>query len=209
MKVILFGLGSIGLRQASILRSLNHDLVAFRSAPCPPNKLGLPEIFTWEEAKAIGGDAAFIMNPTNLHVSTAIACAKIGLHIFVEKPLSNGLDGLDELERICTSEKITCYVAYGLRFHPVIKSLRSMLDAKKVNHVRVACSSYLPSWRQDQDWRKSYSRSIDRGGGVILDLSHEFDYIEHLFGKIGTAKSLVGRASDITIDSEDYADVLT
>jgi predicted dehydrogenase len=208
MKIILFGLGSIGLRQATILRSLDHDLVAFRSAPGHPNRLGLPEIFTWEEARAMDADTAFITNPTHLHVATAIACAKMGLDIFIEKPLSDSLEGLDELERVCKSNEVTCYIAYGLRFHPVIKSLKAMVGTRKVNHVRIACSSYLPTWRQDQDWKKSYSRSKARGGGVILDLSHEFDYVEYLFGRIESAKSLVGRGSEITIDAEDYADVL-
>ena len=45
------------------------------------------------------------------------------------------------------------------------------------------CHSYLPQWRK-KNYKKSYSSNAKLGGGVSLDLSHEIDYIQWIFGNI-------------------------
>jgi predicted dehydrogenase len=46
------------------------------------------------------------------------------------------------------------------------------------------------------------------GGGVILDLSHEIDYLYYLFGNIKTIKANAKKIGNITKDTEDFADIL-
>ena len=211
MRIVIFGLGSIGKRQARILReNFSHELYAFRSGEKKSwnNDLGIKEIYAWDELKTLRPDVAFITNPTFLHAQTALACASLGMHLFIEKPLSNSLKGIAAIETICRKKKLTCYVAYGLRFHPVIKALRKLITGKKIQHVRVTCSSYLPSWRKGTSSRNSYSGIKDQGGGALLDLSHEFDYIRYLFGEFKIISGVYGKASHVTVDSEDFADVL-
>ncbi|MEK7375559.1 MAG: Gfo/Idh/MocA family oxidoreductase [Candidatus Margulisiibacteriota bacterium] len=210
MKIVIFGLGSIGKRHAKILKEkLGHEVFAFRTGKgVQVNDLDVPELNSWEEVAAIRPDVAFITNPTRLHVETAVRCAGSGMHLFIEKPLSDSLKGVNDLESLCKKKKLASYVAYCLRFHPVIKKIKQLLDDKKVIHARVVCSSYLPDWRPGTDWKKNYSAIKKLGGGVLLDLSHEFDYIGYLFGSITKIKGAFGRISDVTKDSEDYADVL-
>lgn len=210
MKIIIFGLGSIGQRHAQILLdSFDHELIAFRSNKnAKPNPLGIKEIFTWDEVEKAKPDVAFITNPTALHIDIALKCARQGMHLFIEKPLSATLDQIDELVKLCQKKKLTTYVAYCLRFHPVIKKIKELLADKEVTHVRVVCSSYLPHWRKGTDWKKCYSASKNLGGGVILDLSHEFDYIEYLFGEISEIIGKSGRATAVTVDAEDFADAV-
>ncbi len=210
MKVIFFGLGSIGRRRARILLdNSEHRLFAFRSTrKGPSNDLGIKEIYTWKEVESLRPDVAFITNPTSMHVKTALKCASLGLNMFIEKPLSNTLYGVSSLKEACRKRCLTCYTSYCLRFHPVIKKIRELIKGKKIYHIRVVCSSYLPAWRPDQDYRKSYSSSLRKGGGVLLDLSHELDYIQFLFGEIKTAKVVYSRVSNLTVDAEDFADLL-
>lgn len=210
MRIILFGLGSIGRRHAQVLLDgFHHEIFAFRSGKnSSVNELGIKELYNWKEIEELKADIAFIANPTSLHIETALRCAKLGMHLFIEKPLSNSLKDISTLEKLCHRKNLTCYIAYCLRFHPVIKKMREIVSDKHVYHVRIVCSSYLPYWRKGIDWRKCYSASKRLGGGVILDLSHEFDYISYLFGKIKKIKGEYGRISDITIDAEDFADVL-
>lgn len=210
MKILFFGLGSIGIRRARILiDNFRHELYAFRSTDRPAgNSLGIREVRTWGEVKNLKPDVAFITNPTFLHVETALKCALSGMHLFIEKPLSHNLDGLSSLESVCRKKKLTCYVGYCLRFHPVIEKMRELIRSKKVRHARVTCTSYLPDWRQGQDFRKSYSVSSKKGGGVILELSHELDYIQHLFGKIDKLEGSFGRSSCLAQDAENFADIL-
>ena len=93
MKVLIFGLGSIGSRHARLLKGMGeHDLYAFRSqrqVPC--NDLGIPEIFSWDEVGQVSPEVAFITNPTSLHISTALSCAERGMSLFVEKTKSSWL----------------------------------------------------------------------------------------------------------------------
>lgn len=210
MKVVVIGLGSIGKRHAKIL--LEHfdcEVFAFRSGRnAANNDLGIKEVGSWDEIDKIKPDVALITNPTNLHIETALKCASRGMHLFIEKPLSSTLEGIDRLKEICQKKGLTCYTAYCLRFHPVIEALKKMLTGKKVLHARVVCSSYLPDWRPDKDPKMTYSAYNSQGGGAILDLSHEFDYINYLFGHITEIKGSFGRAGDVTVDSEDYADAV-
>lgn len=211
MKIIIFGLGSIGRRHAQILLNNfnNYQLFAFRSnSRAEKNNLGIKEVNSWPQVEKLNAQAAFITNPTALHIRTALRCARSGMHIFMEKPLSHSLKNINELERICGKKGLSCYVAYCLRFHPLIIKIRNLLKGKKIYHARISCSSYLPDWRKKSNYRKSYSSLAALGGGVLLDLSHEFDYIEYLFGRIVDTRGAYGRLSDLTVDSEDYADVL-
>jgi len=209
-KVIIFGLGSIGRRHAKILSDdFRCVLFAYRSGKRPGrNDLGIEEVRDWVEVERLKPEVALITNPTALHIRTAIRCALLGMHLFIEKPLSHELKDIDMLESICRRKKLTCYTAYCLRFHPVIKKIRELIKDKDIYHARVICSSYLPDWRPGQDFRKSYSASRNKGGGVLLDLSHELDYIEFLFGEINKIEGICGRASALTRDSEDFADMV-
>jgi len=209
MKIVIFGLGSIGQRHARILQQYyRHELFVFRRRSSKKNSLGIKEIYTWDEVSALKADIALITNPTFLHLSTATACAKLGMHLFIEKPLSHELKGLKELEAVCKKNKVSTYVAYCLRFHPVIIELRRLLQNKKIQHVRVTCSSFLPSWRQGTDSKNSYSAVAAQGGGVLLDLSHEIDYLGYLLGDLKVVASQYGKASKVTVDAEDFADVI-
>lgn len=210
MKIIFFGLGSIGQRHAKILlEQYQHDLYAFRSGMNGiPNNLGIKELHSWEEVKKVKPDVAFITNPTVLHIETAIKCAEIGCKLFIEKPIDKDLESLDLLLELVEQKNLVTYVAYNLRFHPVIKKIREYINTKKPLYARVVCASFLPSWRPNADHLKGYSANEAMGGGVILDLSHEIDYVDYLFGGIKTISGNFAKISNVTVDAEDYADLL-
>ena len=210
MTIVLFGWGSIGKRHADILRRHwpAHKLYVFRSRPAKPNALGLPELRRWSQVKALKADAAFITNPTHRHVPTALRCARLGMHLFIEKPLSDRMAGVAALKGLCRRKRLSCYVAYCLRFHPVIKRIKTLLKGKMVHHARVVCASHLGQWRPKFNKATSYSAHRRMGGGVILDLSHEFDYVAYLFGGIRRLQASAGRRAKVTVDAEDYVDAL-
>ncbi len=214
MKILFFGLGSIGQRHARLLQQhFDYDLYAFRSDPkAEPNQLGIKEIFALEEIDSISPDVAFITNPTDKHLKYASFCAKKGIHLFIEKPLSHSMEKISDFSRIVKEQGITVYVAYCLRFHPVIRWLKEHLqedlEKNRPLHVKVNASSYLPDWRPGIDHLQHYSAYKGRGGGVIMELSHEFDYLHFLLGKIEDTKVNAMKLSDVTVDANDFADVL-
>lgn len=210
MKILFFGLGSIGQRHVCILlENYQHDLYAFRSGVNDKqNSLDIKELYSWDEVKKLSPEVAFITNPTNLHIKTAIKCAEMGCKLFIEKPIDKDMNQLDKLIKMVKKKNLVTYIAYCLRFHPVIKKLKEYVDANKVLHTRVVCTSFYPLWRPGRDYLKAYSANSNLGGGVVLDLSHEIDYVFYLFGSINKLKASFSKRGKVTIDAEDYADIL-
>jgi predicted dehydrogenase len=192
--------------------SKDIDLIAYRSGTSAlGNDLGVREYTQLEEALNADPDAAFITNPTAKHVETAFPCAKAGCDLFVEKPLSHNLEGIDNLIAVADEKNLITYVGCQLRFDPVLNATRDRLqneDLGKVLSFRVTAGSYLPDWRPDRDYRDSYSADPDRGGGVVLDLIHEIDYSHWLFGPLRCIASDLGYTDTLDIESEAIAEAI-
>jgi CMP-N,N'-diacetyllegionaminic acid synthase len=116
--------------------------------------------------------------------------------ILCEKPLF-------ETYHTCNLSNNALYVAYVLRFHPIFASIQEILSEDPPIAVSIKTGSYLPTWRPDRDYRQLYSASKEQGGGVLLDLSHEIDYAEWLFGPLKVLNAYQGKISDLEIDSDD------
>lgn len=209
MKILITGLGSIGKCHARILKEMSgHELFALRTfRGQEENDLGIRELHSWSQVDELAFDAALITNPTFMHIETALECARRNMHLFIEKPIDCKTDGLDELIQLVNQKGLTAYVAYPLRFHPVIGELKKRLQGQKILHSRAVCTSYLPNWRSKQNPKTSYSSFREQGGGVLLDSSHEIDYVEYLFGEIKDIQGIYGRQSNVTIDAEDFCDL--
>lgn len=210
MKIIFFGLGSIGQRHAKILlENYKHEIYAFRSGKnSKPNNLGIKELYSWDEVKNVKPDVAFVTNPTALHIETAIECAEIGCKLFIEKPIDRDLEKLENLITIIQEKNLVTYVAYNLRFNPIIERLKGYLEKYQFLHMSVLSTSYYPNWRPNINYKDNYSANTSMGGGIILDLSHEIDFTEFLLGNIDSIRGQFSQRSDVTVDAEDYADML-
>jgi len=210
MKIIFFGLGSIGLRHARLIKdNFDHGLFAYRTTKKQTNVLNIEEVYTIEDIKKIKPDIAFITNPTALHIQSIRYAASLNLHLFIEKPLCDILSReLYDILRLIKKKNLITYIACQLRFHPVIQYLKRIIDNKKIYVSRVICSSYLPDWRSDRDYRTIYSAKKSMGGGVLLDLIHEPDYCSWLFGKIKKVTGMYEKISNLDIETEDFANYL-
>ena len=68
--------------------------------------------------------------------------------------------------------------------------------------MNVFCTSYLPDWRK-KDYKKSVSASKKFGGGVLLELSHEIDYIYWIFKNLKIDYSFNKKISNLKINTDD------
>jgi len=148
-------------------------------------------------------DAVFITNPTSLHYDTLHLFKDKSRAFFIEKPVF----GISDLARPIppVPDPAMAYVACPLRYSDVIKYLKERVDPSKVIHIRAICSSYLPDWRPGIDYRQTYSARKELGGGVTIDLIHEWDYLHWLFGKPSEVKMISDKVSALETDSEDIA----
>ncbi|MBI4620263.1 MAG: Gfo/Idh/MocA family oxidoreductase [Desulfobacterales bacterium] len=214
MKFLICGVGSVGERHIRNLLSLEHDniiLYRTRFLPLRTTEQSFLSFSSLDDALSERPNAAFITNPTNLHIPVALRCAKLGCHLFIEKPLSHNLDGIDELQKIVIAKKLIVCIGFQFRFHPGLKKIKELLDEQaigRVVHVAAHWGEYLPDWHPWEDYRKGYSAREDLGGGVILTLCHPFDYLRWLIGEISYVASLGGSLGDLTLPVEDTVDVL-
>ena len=105
----------------------------------------------------------------------------------------------------------SCRSGYNLRFHPPIQKLKELVDELVVGKIlwaQVEAGSYLPDWRPWQDYRKSYTARRELGGGILLDGSHEIDYVMWLFGAPRELACMAGRVSQLDVNVEDCATIL-
>jgi len=210
MKIVFFGLGSIGLRYLGLLKKhYNHSLYAYKTncRPTDLKKSSVCNIDSPKKLRFLGADIAFITNPTYLHIDTAINCAKLGMNLFIEKPMGSDKRRLNELLNIVRKKQLTSYVAYNLRFHKVVKKLKIIVENNNPVHMRVIASSYLPDWRPGRRYEETYSAYSKKGGGAVLDLSHELDYTGYILGGVHKISGTFGKISDLKVRAEDFADI--
>jgi len=229
VKVLIAGLGSIGQRHVRNLRALLGDdleLLAYRTRGLKHvitpdmraepgsdvnERYGLHVFTDLAAALAQRPDAVFVTNPNSMHMPVALAAARAGCHLFIEKPVSHDLDGIDELARAIDAHGVTCFVAYQFRFHPVFTRLQSLLAANAIGPViaaRLAFGEYLPGWHPYEDYRQMPVSRREMGGGVVLAQVHDLDCAFALFGLPRRLFALGGHLSGLDIDVEDTASIL-
>lgn len=218
MNILVVGLGSIGRRHLVNFNLIepNAHLTVLRPHSKPQDGTSVPLIaqevvYTLDEALMSKPDIALIACPASLHVEMGLALAQHGIHIFIEKPLSNRLDGVDELLNVCRQHSVVLMVGYNFRFYRPLQLMREALIEGRIGRVisvRAEVGQYLPDWRPSRDYRHSVSAKRELGGGAVLELSHELHYVRWLVGEVKAVSAQVGRLSDLEIDVEDTAEIV-
>ncbi|MEG2633816.1 MAG: Gfo/Idh/MocA family oxidoreductase [Oscillospiraceae bacterium] len=212
MKILFMGLGSIGSRHIKNLdtvlceRGISHRIDAVRSSDKQlrggVQALLTNSYYSVDEIKE-KYDVAFITNPSSLHESSVKSLVDIAENMFIEKPVFSRND-IDEHALGLHADGVY-YVACPLRHTPVIRRMKRICEQNHVVSARAISSSYLPDWRPETDYRACYSARRELGGGVVLDLIHEWDYLSYLFGIPSSVFGFSGKYSELEINSDDVA----
>jgi predicted dehydrogenase len=229
MKVLIVGLGAIGQRHVRNLRvllgdsveilaarsrGLSHVLTDVMTVEAPEGlceKYGIRAFGTLDDALAHQPDVAFVCNPTSLHIATALALARAGCHLFIEKPLAHEYAGVEELLGIVERHGLVATVGYQYRFHPCLTTTYALLRSGAIGGVlavRAEVGEYLPGWHTYEDYRGTYGGSRDLGGGTLLSQIHEMDYLYWFFGLPQRVFTLGGHLSSLDVDVEDVTSTL-
>jgi predicted dehydrogenase len=229
MKFLVIGLGGIGQRHTRNLRALygeECEIIAYRVRRTSPvltdalqvdsrdgleERYGIRSFDRLEDALEQRPDAALICNPTSEHLRVALAAARAGCHLLIEKPVSHSLEHMDELTALIARNKLVCMVAYQLRFHPCLQLAHRLYSAGAIGRAvacRAAVGEYLPGWHRYEDYRVMYAARRDQGGGVVLSQIHELDLLYWFFGRPRRIVSMGGQWSELEIDVEDVASTL-
>ena len=99
-KILIVGYGSIGKRHTkNILSHTSHDIIILtnRKDNLPVVNKRIKIHNNLKECLSHKPHIGFVTNETAYHIETAIKLAKFGLDLFIEKPLSNSLNGIKRL----------------------------------------------------------------------------------------------------------------
>lgn len=215
MRFLVVGTGSIGTRHARNLIAMGHEVsgwdaraeqlnLARRAAP------GLLAAAGLGPGLASKPDAVLVCTPPASHVVVARQAVEAGCHVFVEKPVAHLSDEVPALLDTAKRAGRLFAVGFNLRFLPSLRRVKALVDAGRVGRVYSASASfgfYLPAWRAGRDYTDNYAVSAAAGGGVLLDLVHEFDYLGWLFGEARELCSAASHVSALAGDTEDLAEV--
>ena len=195
---LIIGYGSIGKRHHKILKKLNYFKKIFILSK--RNLLIKDQsnlIQNLKDAKDKNITYIVIASRTENHLIHIKEIEKYfkNLYILVEKPIFEKFFNINV-------KKNKYFVGYNLRFNPIILYLKKYLKNKKIIFFDIKCTSFLPSWRKKSEYFKS--NSSGNGGGALLELSHEIDYAQLIFGVIKKIEhSSVDKISNLKVKKDD------
>lgn len=213
-QALVVGSGSIAKRHIRNLRELYPDAevvcVSSSGRQIVAFDVGATRTFDTVEAAVLNNpDIAIVASPANFHLVHAESILKSNIPVLIEKPLCAELSDLWRFPINQIKSKVA--VGYNLRFMPAAKAVKGLIDSGSLGRISTVFSEvgqYLPDWRPDTDYRKGVSAQKSLGGGALLELSHELDYLNWFFGDFSEVSAIIGSSNTLDIDVEDTVDAL-
>jgi predicted dehydrogenase len=214
-RILIVGTGAIALRHYENIVKLNknYEIDFFtRKKKLKTKKYQINSNLINNFKKAISTKyfAVIICNPSSHHLKFALPFAKNGSNLYIEKPISS--DNINEtirLYKISKVNKITLHVGYNLLFLNSLNYLNKSIKEKKLGKIKIVkvdTGYYLPFWRQ-KDYKGTVSARKELGGGVLLELSHELNFLIHFFDLPKSIQANTGKISKLKLNVEDYANI--
>ena len=200
MKVLIIGFGSIGKRHYENFKTFGVEVSVFSRRPLE----GFISYASLEEClKSYAPTHVVISTETSDHgPNLEIVLKSTSARVLVEKPLFAFIPHTVpfNVDRV--------YVAYNLRFHPLINRLKKALENQKIVAWHSYVGQHLENWRPGRDYKKVYSSSREQGGGTLRDLSHEIDLFRFFVNDVKLEAARIGHFSNLESTSEDTASLL-
>ena len=211
---VIVGLGSIGRRHASNLAALYPDarFTVVRHGGGIDDfcgRLDARVVTDLAEVLSDSIDLAVLATPSANHIASLPALIDKACPLLVEKPIVTDLSHCEEVERALRRAAPAVRAAgFNLRHLPSLVLMKQFVEDGSLGQIvrgSFTAGQWLPDWRPDTEYRTGYSADRHRGGGVELDLSHEFDAARWFLGELSVEFARTGRFSDLQIDSSDTA----
>ena len=161
-------------------------------------------------------DAVYIATPPDTHKDYTLMAAAAGKPVLVEKPMALNLDECEVMNAACRAADVPLFVAYYRRTMPRFVEIKRLIEAGAIGTPRAVIVTHLgtapkPGFdRAGMPWR--YRPEVGGGGKFVDTGVHAFDYLDHVFGPIAEARSVVGNqaglypAEDTVASTFSFAD---
>lgn len=213
--VAVVGMGSIAKRHLANLRHL-HPAARIYAVSASGNNTTLPDnadaVVSLDELIAYQPDYVIVASPASYHASVAEKLLAHDIAVLIEKPLAHNVQSCLSLQTFCMQQpRKAVAVGYCLRFLPSALVVKKYLDNGFLGHVynvHANVGQYLPSWRADKNYKDSVSANKALGGGALLELSHELDYLHWLLGDLSLQHSWLRTTDELGLAVEDIVNLV-
>lgn len=160
-------------------------------------------------------NAIYIATPPDVHEALAIKAMKVGKPVYIEKPMALKGTECDRINAFSKESGVPVFVAFYRRSLDYFLKVKELIDSKIIGDVRFVsiCLQWQPYEEEVGADRKPRWRVDPKisGGGHFHDLaSHQFDFLEFVFGPVkyasGIARNQAGlyEADDIVVANYEF-----
>ena len=210
-KIVVVGYGSIGKRHLENLVSIGIKQITVISKKNKPNLKNLNEVEFLKnisQLKSNENNIAVICTPPSVHKQNFEDLLKKKIfNFYIEKPISNTVSSAIQILKLSQENNCRVFVGFDLRFDPGLNLINNLIKSNKLGKALFfSCEvgQNLRDWRET-NYENSYSAKKSKGGGVMLDLIHEFDYLFWIFGRYDSLFGINKKISDLNIETEDIS----
>ena len=208
LKVAVVGLGRWGNTLASAIQDTENVKVVDCFTRTPEKRKAFTEKFDCAEQETYEAvlenpdvDAVVISAPNNKHSELAVAAARAGKHVFVDKPIAANLTDAKEMIKACDDAGVTRAVGASSRRLKGHRLFKKILDEGALGTIALAETNYsndrgLHYTPENWQWYASGSP----GGPLMQVAIHQVDNLMYLFGevkKVSAAFSKIKTKSEI------------
>jgi predicted dehydrogenase len=152
-------------------------------------------------------DVVTICTPSGAHLEPAVAAAKAGKHVIVEKPLEVTLRRCDKIIDACKKSGVTLATIFPSRFHESSQLIKKAIDKRRFGKLTVG-DAYV-KWYRTQEyydsgaWRGTWK--LDGGGALMNQAIHSVDLLTWLMGPVVEISAHTATLAHKRIEVEDVA----
>jgi predicted dehydrogenase len=189
VRLAVIGAGLIGRRHVELVAAQSRCALVGICDVDPgrtliAQELGVPFYANIEELlEREAPEGAIISTPSGDHVSAAQVCARRSVHVLVEKPIADTMEGARRIIRMADDTGIRVLVGHQRRHSPFIEETRSVVKGGTLGRlvaVSMLWTLLKPIDYFDVDWR----RRRPGGGPTLINLIHEIDILRFICGEV-------------------------
>ena len=152
-------------------------------------------------------DVVNICTPSGTHGKIAIAAAKAGKHVIVEKPMEVTVERADAIIRACEEAGIRLQVVFPFRYGKGMQTVKAALEKGILGKILLSnamCRRYRgQDYYNKSGWRGTWA--LDGGGACMNQGIHVIDSYVHLMGPIASVSAYAGTLGHPGAEVEDVA----
>jgi predicted dehydrogenase len=189
VKLAVIGAGVIGSKHASLVAA-NSGCSLVGICDVDPNRRSIAtelKVPFYQEIEDLiereGPEGAIVSTPNGDHASVSEVCARRSVHVLIEKPIADSVEGADRIVNAADDAGVQVLVGHHRRHSPLIQEARSIVKGGALGRlvaVSMLWALMKPGDYFDADWR----RRRPGGGPLLINLIHELDILRFICGEV-------------------------